>query len=168
MANYRAQIKIDTNTAEKVSKALGQTGVLKECESLIRSAYFKAGDFVIDVKCVGCSEEPAYTEAVLMKRTEDGAYSEVACSEVGDEFEGPWSLEYDGDTYTADVVRDTEPEDGEREFELVVTWEVTAVVKVKAKDDLEAQRKAWELSCDPETMDLTFSEIPTQVDILGD
>lgn len=57
----------------------------------------------MDIKCCGVKfyeEESnlAWTEAVLFDHG-----SEVACTEPEDEFLGEWTLEYDGETYTAFV-----------------------------------------------------------------
>lgn len=45
----------------------------------------------MDVKCCGCDNDPSWTEAVLFQ---DG--SEVCCTDVEEEFLGPWELDDNG------------------------------------------------------------------------
>lgn len=52
----------------------------------------------MDVKCCGCNDDPSWTEAVLFQ---DG--SEVCCTDVEEEFLGPWELDYEGRRYIAIV-----------------------------------------------------------------
>lgn len=52
----------------------------------------------MDVKCCGCDDAPSWTEAVLFR---DG--SEVCCTDVEEEFPGPWELDYNGRRYIAIV-----------------------------------------------------------------
>lgn len=52
----------------------------------------------MDVKCCGCNDDPSWTEAVLFQ---DG--SEVCCTDVEEEFLGPWELDYNGRRYIAIV-----------------------------------------------------------------
>lgn len=57
----------------------------------------------MDIKCCGCRDESSWTEAVLFD--ENGF--QLTYSEVEEEFEGPWELEYNGVHYCADVRPDT-------------------------------------------------------------
>ena len=52
----------------------------------------------MDVKCCGCDNDPSWTEAVLFQ---DG--SEVCCTDVEEEFLGPWELDDNGRRYIAIV-----------------------------------------------------------------
>ena len=53
----------------------------------------------MDIKCCGCRDESSWTEAVLF----DEKGCQLTFSEVEEEFEGPWELEYDGAHYCVDV-----------------------------------------------------------------
>ncbi len=53
----------------------------------------------MDIKCCGCRNEASWTEAVLFSKQG----FELACTEVEDEFTGPWMLSYQGVTYIAIV-----------------------------------------------------------------
>lgn len=57
----------------------------------------------MDIKCCGCRDESSWTEAVLF----DEKGCQLTFSEVEEEFEGPWKLEYDGAHYCVDVRPDT-------------------------------------------------------------
>lgn len=102
--NYNATIELFPETAERVQRALDNTERLDPGASIISTATFLNG-MVMDVKCVGAEsvDEGAWTEAILMKPDEKGNLSEVAGSQVSDDYLGEWKLEYEGDTYTADV-----------------------------------------------------------------
>ena len=102
--NYNATIELFPATAERVQRALDNTERLDPGASIIRSATFDNG-MVMDVKCVGAEseDEGAWTEAVLMKPDEKGNLSEVAGSQVSDDYLGEWKLEYKGDTYAVEV-----------------------------------------------------------------
>lgn len=102
--NYNATIELFPATAERVQRALDNTERLDPGASIIRSATFENG-MVMDVKCVGAEseDEGAWTEAVLMKPDEKGNLSEVAGSQVSDDYLGEWKLEYKGDTYAVEV-----------------------------------------------------------------
>lgn len=102
--NYNATIELFPETAERVQRAIDNTERLEPGESIIRFATFDNG-MVMDVKCVGAEsgDEGAWTEAVLMKPDEKGNLSEVAGSQVSDDYLGEWKLEYKGDTYAVEV-----------------------------------------------------------------
>ena len=81
-----------------------------EDETIVYSAYF-GDNILVDVKCCGVQFEEgksntAWTEAVLF---ENG--SERCCTEVCDEYEGEWILEYNGNEYVVNVVVIDEAED---------------------------------------------------------
>lgn len=57
----------------------------------------------MDIKCCGCRDESSWTEAVLF----DERGCQLTFSEVEEEFEGPWALEYNGILYCVDVRPDT-------------------------------------------------------------
>lgn len=77
--------------------------ILEEDETVREEATFDDG-LVMEVKCCGSQEEPAWTEAVLFAKSDKGAYVEVACSDASDEFLGEWELEYNGNKYIVNVV----------------------------------------------------------------
>lgn len=52
----------------------------------------------MDVKCCGCNNDPSWTEAVLFQNG-----SEVCCTDVEEEFLGPWELDFNGCRYIAIV-----------------------------------------------------------------
>ena len=66
------------------------------------TARFPAGK-EMDIKCCGCRDESSWTEAVLF----DEKGCQLTFSEVEEEFEGTWELEYDGAHYCVDVRPDT-------------------------------------------------------------
>lgn len=79
-----------------------------EDETISVTADFSGG-IQMDIKCCGCRDDSSWTEAVLFHNG-----SEVACSEVSDEFLGTWKLEYDGCLYAALVqVQDETGPEGE-------------------------------------------------------
>ena len=55
------------------------------------------------ILCCGCRNESSWTEAVLF----DEKGFQLTYSEVEEEFEGPWELEYNGVHYCVDVRPDT-------------------------------------------------------------
>ena len=66
----------------------------------------------MDIKLCGTQDEEPWTEAVLFK---DG--QEMCCSEPGVMHDGPWTLECDGNTYTAMVVMEKpDKEKGEKGY----------------------------------------------------
>lgn len=69
-----------------------------EDETIINTVYFPDG-MSMDIKCCGCQDEPSWTEAVLF----DQNGNEVACTEVCDEYDGTWELEYGGIVHRAIV-----------------------------------------------------------------
>lgn len=72
--------------------------ILSEDETRTWTAVFDDG-FEMDIKVCGCKDEPAFTEAVLFKN----GY-EVACTDCYDELLGEWSIEYNNNKYSAEVV----------------------------------------------------------------
>ena len=77
---------------------------LSEDETIVQTAEFIDG-YEMDIKLCGVSydeNQPTnlpWCEAVLFWKG-----SEIACSEVCDEFFGEWALEYNGVTFMVDVV----------------------------------------------------------------
>ena len=110
---YTAEIKISGKRDAYLKKALAYPGQMDRDEVYAESVYFEDGMYAVDVKAVGCGdEEPAWTEAVLFKR-EPGttSYSELSCTDVGDEFTGEWELYGDGHSFKVAVKADDSPED---------------------------------------------------------
>lgn len=102
MAVYKETCTITQRRSDYIKKCLTSVE-LTEDEILIDDVTFSNG-FLMEVKCCGSQEEPAWTEAVLFRKTAGGAYAEVTCSEVSDEYLGEWEVEYDGDKYVVKVV----------------------------------------------------------------
>ena len=73
-----------------------------EDNTIIYTAKFPDGK-QMDIKCCGCQEDPSWTEAVLF----DKSGYQLCFTEVKEEFEGPWELEYKGTLYCVDVRPDT-------------------------------------------------------------
>lgn len=76
---------------------------LHEDETISRTSIFD-NDIEMDIKCCGVkfdenSSNKAWTEAVLFKNG-----SEVACSEIKDNFIGEWEFKYDGNKYITKIV----------------------------------------------------------------
>lgn len=69
-----------------------------EGNTIIYTAKFPDGK-EMDIKCCGCREDPSWTEAVLFAETGD----QLCFTDVEEEFEGPWELEYEGVHYCVDV-----------------------------------------------------------------
>ena len=70
-----------------------------EDHTIIHTVRFPDGK-EMDIKCCGCRSDPSWTEAVLF----DIHGHQLACSEVCEDFLGPWELEYSGVTYSVNVV----------------------------------------------------------------
>lgn len=73
-----------------------------EDETIIHTVKFPNG-YEIDVKCCGCQNEASWTEAVLF----DSNGYEVSCTEVEEEYDGIWNLNYNGIEYNVVVVYET-------------------------------------------------------------
>ena len=69
-----------------------------EDDTIIYTAKFPDGK-EMDIKCCGCQDDPSWTEAVLFD--ENGC--QLCFTEVEEEFEGLWELEYKGVQYCVDV-----------------------------------------------------------------
>ena len=95
---YKKTVRIDAQQAVFIQKALQSVDMMGEDDTISNTARF-GGGMEMDVKLCGARDEKPWTEAVLFK---DG--SEVCCSGSEESYDGPWELEYGGDTYTAVVV----------------------------------------------------------------
>lgn len=69
-----------------------------EDNTITKSVIFPDG-MSMDIKCCGCQDWRSWTEAVLFDRNGN----EVACTDVCDEFVGPWELKHNGILYTTIV-----------------------------------------------------------------
>lgn len=107
----KKMLRIEEKLLEKYRRLLttepkDESECMGEDEMVVFTAYFGKG-IEMDVKICGVRyrlEEPSnlpWTESVLFK---DGC--EVCHSDPSDKLEDEWSLEYDGDTYTAVVAPD--------------------------------------------------------------
>lgn len=96
--NYQKTITVSAPEAAFINKALQSKDMMGEDDTIFQTAHFADG-MEMDVKLCGAQEATPWTEAVLIK---DG--NEVCCSEPGEAYEGPWTLECNGNTYTAMVV----------------------------------------------------------------
>lgn len=106
---YEKTIVVAPESLEKINKYLDEEpecegNCLSEDETIIETAVFEDG-YEMDIKCCGVKYEEggcntSWTEAVLFHNG-----SEIACSDVGDDFEGDWELkDNDGNTYIVHVV----------------------------------------------------------------
>lgn len=108
--NYRETIIISASKAAFINKALQSKDMMGEDDTLSFTAGFADG-MEMDIKLCSTQDEEPWTEAVLFK---DG--QEMCCSEPGVMHDGPWTLECDGNTYTAMVVMEKpDKEKGEKE-----------------------------------------------------
>ena len=103
MATFERTLKVDKSAMDFINKALNSPDFMGEDDTRAETAVF-SDDIVMDIKCCGAKDEPAWTEAVLLKRGKGQSFSEVAVSDVSDEFLGEWELDYNGDTYRVNVV----------------------------------------------------------------
>lgn len=97
---YRRAIQIPSNQYSVISgflHAVTESEMQGEDDIISCTAVFP-NRLEMDIKCCGSREGPSWTEAVLFDHE-----SEVACTEVCEEFLGTWELEYDGVVYIADV-----------------------------------------------------------------
>ena len=102
---YTQTIKISQHRSDIISRALAEPGHMDQDETYVETASFLDGLYLVDVRLVGCGdEEPAWTEAILLKRNDNGSYSGIAYTDPDDEFLGEWDLDdHDGNTFTVIV-----------------------------------------------------------------
>lgn len=104
---HKEKLIIPRDRFDYINKTLREK-ILSEDEVITETVHFD-DDFEIDLKVVGCSDEPAYTEAVLFKpiRLYEGEsecrYAEVGCSEVEDTYDGVWAINFNDDVYVLTV-----------------------------------------------------------------
>lgn len=96
--DYQETVTISASEFTFINKAMQSKDMMGEDDTLVHTARFADG-MEMDVKLCGTQDDTPWTESVLFK---DG--SEVCCSEPGETYDGPWTLEYGGNTYTATVV----------------------------------------------------------------
>lgn len=80
-----------------IHKCLESKTMLGEDDTFSKTANFGNG-IEMDIKLCGSRLEEPWTEAVLFRNG-----CELCCSEVFDEFEGEWKLEFDGTEYSVTV-----------------------------------------------------------------
>lgn len=104
---YRAILYVSAAALEQINKFLSaetEDEYQGEDNTIIYTVRFPDGK-EMDVKCCGCQDESSWTEAVLF---DDHGY-QIAYTDVGEDFDGPWELEADGIRYIVDVrVSDSE------------------------------------------------------------
>ncbi len=101
---YRTTVLIPAKVMEQINSYLNaqsQDEYQGEDNTITYTAKFSDGK-EMDIKCCGCRDEASWTEAVLF----DGQGHELTCTEVEEEFTGPWQLAYQGVTYIAAVKAD--------------------------------------------------------------
>lgn len=98
---YRKEIKITKKLADEIDHLLTEFDEdFGEDRTITKTAIFDNG-FEMDIKCCGCQDDVAWTEAVLFHNG-----SEVCCSEPSDKFVGEWECTNDKDTYVVTVTVD--------------------------------------------------------------
>lgn len=108
--NYWETIIVSASEAAFINEALQSKDMMGEDDTLISTVHFADG-MEMDIKLCGTQDEEPWTEAVLFK-----AGNEMCCSEPSETYDGPWTLECDGNTYTAMVVMEKpDKEKGEKE-----------------------------------------------------
>lgn len=111
MNTLYATLYIDSAELEQINRWLEGSNKREECldedTTIIHTVKFENGK-QMDIKCCGvqfheddAGNNSAWTEAVLF----DESGYELTCSEVEEEYDGEWEIEYDGITYHVDVLR---------------------------------------------------------------
>lgn len=109
MTEYRELVEVPQDRLDEIEQYLtveseDASAAPNEDETIIYTANFGNG-VEMDIKCCGVQYRDdedcnaAWSEAVLFYQG-----SEVACEYGEDEFAGEWELEYNGDTYVAEVI----------------------------------------------------------------
>ena len=75
-------------------------GKFTEDDTITYSVVFHLNGYTADIKVCGANEDLPWTEMVLF----DKNGSECTCTDVSEDFEGEWELEYNGDIYKVLVV----------------------------------------------------------------
>ena len=105
MDGYVITIKLNEKEKDYIKTLLSMTGEqiydkygLKRDETIVHTAKF-ADDIEIDIKLVICEgEDKPYTEAVAFRNG-----SEIACTDVEDEYLRRWTLDIDNHAYVVIV-----------------------------------------------------------------
>lgn len=98
---YRTILYIPSSVLVQINKYLlaeTESEYQGEDNTITYTAKFPDGK-EMDVKCCGCQDEASWAEAVLF----DEHGCQIACSDVEDDFDGPWELEADGVLYIVGV-----------------------------------------------------------------
>lgn len=90
-------IKLTEKEKVFIDKCLNSETMMSEDDTFSKTADFGNG-IEMDIKLCGAREEKPWTEAVLFCNG-----SEVCHSDVCEEFEGEWELEYNGNIYVVNV-----------------------------------------------------------------
>ena len=102
---YRATLCISAEALGQINTYLSAERE-DECQgednTIIYTAKFPDGK-EMDVKCCGYQDGASWTEAVLF----DERGCQIACSDVGETFDGLWELEANGVRYATEIIVNT-------------------------------------------------------------
>lgn len=110
----KSKVEVPKDVLERINRYLeeepeNETECFSEDDRITYTAKFEDGT-EMDIDCCGVQYEEggsntAWTQAVLYNSNG----RELCCSEVMDEYDGTWELEYDGKKYIAEVVAEEGP-----------------------------------------------------------
>ncbi len=109
---YRRKLKVPSHIADEMTRIVNEAdssvkgGGVEYCEDVL----FDDGRFMTIQVCASenPSEESCWTQGVLYERSGNDpvvAY-ELTCTDVGDSFLGEYHLDYDGNEYIVEVVKE--------------------------------------------------------------
>lgn len=100
---HSATVCITQDLADRIEDFLNRPDAQEHDETVKVTVVFDDGR-EMDIKCCPSDDGPSWTEAVLF----NAHGNELTCTEVSDEFLGPWEIEYGGDRYevTVEVLQD--------------------------------------------------------------
>lgn len=90
--------KLESNIIQSYLNARSEDEFQGVDSTITHTIYFPDG-MSMDIKCCGCQDDSSWTEAVLF----DQNGNQVACTEVCDNYDGTWELEYGGIIHRAIV-----------------------------------------------------------------
>jgi hypothetical protein len=98
---FTKNIIVERKLANEINRLLAERDEsFGEDFAITKTAVFDNG-FEMDIKCCGCCDDVAWTEAVLFHNG-----SEVCCTEPCDEFFGEWECTNGDDTFITHVIPD--------------------------------------------------------------
>lgn len=95
---YRKKIVLPLGTISYIKTLMSMKNSMEEDDTISHTAVFDNG-FEMDIKLCGADDDYPWAEAVLFD--ENGG--ELCHTDVEEEYFGVWELEYDGDTYIAEI-----------------------------------------------------------------